>query len=241
MAPKGKNNKKSKKRLVYASIALIVALGMVFSATVVFFDFLAWNGGMPASGVVAVVNDEEIDREEFDMHYQSMKSMYEMQGIDVEEQGLRRQIQEQILSEMIGRVILLQQAEKEGLTVSEEDIQTRYQEILAQYESEEEMEKELSSFNMTLEDLKSNLAEEILIDKYISYYREEKIDEEDLVVSQEELEERYEQHKLYQEEIPEFEEYEDQLKEELKNEKFEQNLSNHIKNLQAESNIEIYL
>lgn len=237
------SKKKTKQRIIYGSIAVVVALGMVFSATVVFFDFLAWEEGERApSGVVAVVNDEEIDREEFEMYYQNMKSMYEMQGIDVEdEEGLRRQLQEQILSELISSALIIQEAEKEGLTVSQEEVQDNYQEILANYESQDQLEEELSYFNMTLDDLKDNVRDNLLIEKYRAFYKQEKVDEEELIVSQEELEERYEQHKLYQEEMPAFEEFEEELKDELKEEKLERSLANYLENLKAESDIEIYL
>ena len=237
------SKKKTKQRIIYGSIAVVVALGMVFSATVVFFDYLTWeDGGRAPSGVVAVVNDEEIDREEFEMYYQNMKSMYEMQGIDVEdEEGLRRQLQEQILSELISSALIIQEAEKEGLTVSQEEVQDNYQEILANYESQDQLEEELSYFNMTLDDLKDNVRDNLLIEKYRSFYKQEKVDEEELIVSQEELEERYEQHKLYQEEMPAFEEFEEELKDELKEEKLERSLANYLENLKAESDIEIYL
>lgn len=235
--------KKKKQRLIYGTVAVIVALGMVLSATVVYLDYFALDGGERApSGVVAVVNDEEINREEFEMYYQHMKSMYEMQGIDLEgEEGMRRHLQEQILSELIGSALIIQEAEREGIKVSEEEVQESYQEILAQYESQEQLEEELSSLNMTLEDLKGNIREELLKEKYRAFYKNEKVDEEDLLVSQEELEERYEQHKLYQEEMPALEEVEEELREELKEEKLERSLGNYLENLKAESNIEIFL
>lgn len=243
-----KSNKHKRTKRFYTVVAMVIVVGMVLSFTVVFVDFLGPTGGTGSASlpeVVAEVNEEEIKKDEFNFHMAQVKAMYEMQGVNLESrenENMLRQVQWDVLQELIDEVLLVQQAEDEGLTVSNDMVQAEYQQILVQFEGDEDaLENELSSMNFTPEDLKKVIAQQLTAQQYIQQYKEENIEEEELEVTEEEVENLYEQYSAQMEEMPDYEEIKLQLEEELRQRKVDQVKAILTQELKEESDIEVYM
>lgn len=173
--------------------------------------------------VVAEVNGEPISREDFSTAYESQYQQAAMQeqmgGGPVDEEALRQQV----LDGMIGNVLLTQEVEKQGLEVTDEDIDT----LLAEYASGNGMEPQ---------DFLDALAEQGMDEEFVRTELEKQVGTEKLLDQEAPVEEPTDEElkALYDEYaaqmggatgedgesgLPPFEEVKDQLKEQVKQEK----------------------
>lgn len=220
-----------KRKIVLIPLAFLLAISLVAVAC-----------APPLNDVIAIVNGEKIERAEFDAYFQQVKTMYEQQGVDLEGEEMREVregVKEQILDEIIGRRLLLQKAEEQGLIASEEEVQEEYSYLEAQV-GEEVLKEQLSRMGMTVEDLKDDIEQQILLDKFIAQYKEEHLDEDELKITEEEVRDLYDQYSE-QYDMPEFEEVEAQLKAELQRQKEGQVVANIMQQLREEGEVEILL
>jgi len=173
--------------------------------------------------VVAEINGEPISREDFSTAYESQYQQAAMQeqmgGGPVDEEALRQQV----LDGMIGNVLLTQEVEKQGLEVTDEDIDT----LLAEYASGNGMEPQ---------DFLDALAEQGMDEEFVRTELEKQVGTEKLLDQEAPVEEPTDEElkALYDEYaaqmggatgedgesgLPPFEEVKDQLKEQVKQEK----------------------
>jgi peptidyl-prolyl cis-trans isomerase SurA len=173
--------------------------------------------------VVAEVNGEPISREDFSAAYESQYQQAAMQeqmgGGPVDEEALRQQV----LDGMIGNVLLTQEVEKQGIEVTDEDIDT----LLAEYASGNGMEPQ---------DFLDALAEQGMDEEFVRTELEKQVGTEKLLDQEAPVEEPTDEElkALYDEYaaqmggatgedgesgLPPFEEVKDQLKEQVKQEK----------------------
>lgn len=192
---------------------------------------------------VALVNGEEIGREEFEFYMQQVKSIYEMQGVDLggeEMEELLEGVEQQVLEELINQKLLLQVAEREGFFAAEEEIQTELEQLEQHFGGKEMLLEELEEMGMTAEDLKKDLQHQFMIQEYLDYYVEEVVSEKELEVTEEEIEKLYETYSE-QQDMPELEEMESHLKEELEQQKMWEAMESLFHQFRDESEIEIFL
>lgn len=105
-----------------------------------------------SSKAAAVVNGEEITMQDLNKRVEQIKKNFEAQGIEFKsEEGkqLEQEIVENALDGLIEEILVIQQAEKEGVLLSEEEVDKKIEEIKASFSSEEEYEKELQNMNIT--------------------------------------------------------------------------------------------
>jgi parvulin-like peptidyl-prolyl isomerase len=152
-----------------------------------FFAFLAlffstwgcgqWTGGLP-DHILARVNQEQITVDEFNLEF---KELVSKPGNEAKETNLR-DLKEAYLDQMIERKILVQEARRLGLKVSQEELNQALSEIEEDYPGEGFGEK-LDLKGISLEEWKSRLEEKLLAEKMIRSvlrYRE-KIDEKEVL------------------------------------------------------------
>ncbi|MCL0052406.1 SurA N-terminal domain-containing protein [Peptococcaceae bacterium] len=113
--------------------------------------------------VVAVVNGEEITLKELNKRVSHIKKGFESQGVDFEtEEGkqLEQEIVQKTLDDLIEEALVRQQAEKEGVLLSEEEIDKKIEEIKASFSNIEEYQRELQNMNITESDLRKIILNE---------------------------------------------------------------------------------
>ena len=136
-----------------------------------------WGGGLPEH-VLAQVNQEQITLNEFNQEFKEV-----ILETDKEAKGTGlRDLKQACLNQMIERKILVQEARRLGIRVSQEELNQSIFEIKMDYPGEGFGEK-LNLKGMTLEEWKVRLEEKLLAEKMIRsslQYRGE-IDEKEVL------------------------------------------------------------
>ena len=81
-------------------------------------------------GTVATVNGEPISQEELDVNYQQMLQMYQFYGYDVTDDTVKIQARNGMLNNMITQELLLQEAAKRGLEVTDEELESSINDLV---------------------------------------------------------------------------------------------------------------
>ena len=81
-------------------------------------------GNKVPAGTVATVNGVAIAQEELDANFQQFLQMYEAYGVDTSDETLRINLRNSVLESLIVQEIIVQEAQKRELTVSDEEVET---------------------------------------------------------------------------------------------------------------------
>lgn len=158
------------------------------------------------SAAVAIVNGEEIKKEELLEYEDRERQQLAGMGIDPESDEAAAMIEEsrsEILDNLITNTVLMQKVEAAGIDVDEEKIDEQYQELADQFGGEEMLEQQLAQAGMEKEDLRQQIAEQLPLQTYVENYLDEVLDEDELQFSEEELRELYEmQQQQMQQQMP---------------------------------------
>lgn len=160
--------------------------------------------------VVATVNDKKIKGKDYNSMLVQTQLRYTMSGEDPSDAEVAKSIEQEVMDNLIGQELLLQKAKEEGFTASDKEIETELEQIKAQFDGEEELKKALEGQGMTLEQLESQYADIVVVDKFVK----EKIGTPD--VSEKEVKAFYdEQFSKDAENPPSFDEMKDRIKDYL--------------------------
>lgn len=195
--------------------------------------------------VIATVNGEEIDNELYIAYLQQEVQSLTMQGVDLESEEATSFIEgtkKQLLDYMVDERIILQEAEKEGITASEEDIDAEIANYLEQYQIDEsELEERLSEQGITMEEIRADFEAPVIRNKYIDQFvtvpevTEEELQTtyDEIVASASEAEEETE--------IPTFDEYREELENYLVAQKQQEELGALLEKLREEYEITTFM
>ena len=186
---------------------------------------------------VAIVDGKEIQRFQLDNRLNQIAPNLEAQGIDLRDKEARSILENQVLLSIIGETLLIKKALQSGADVPAEDIEAQYQGILTQVGSEAELKQQLSTNNASIDDLREEIKEQLALRIYIK----ELVSEEDVAVSDAELDDAYNELSAQDPSVPHFPEISAQLKAQLGQLKMEQILSPIIDALREAADIEILL
>ena len=197
--------------------------------------------------VVAEVNGKKIKKSEFvplfETQYQQMQMQAQQSGQPVDEKGLKKQTAENLVS----TEVLVQEADKRKIDVSDKDIDKGLQESAKSGQmSEKDFLKAMKDQGMDEKKVRSELANQLKIEGLVEdEYGEFK-------VSGEEIGQAYEQAKTQQEqmaqqggqgqqEMPPIEEMRPQLKEQVKSQKSQEATQKFAKKLRKQADVTIHL
>lgn len=153
------------------SLTLALALCMVVAVTA------CQNGDADAveEGVKAKVNDKVITQEEYDEHLSVYKKMAENQygagawDMEVSEgQTMGSYYESTLLDQLITDLLLVDAAEKEGITISDEELKGELDTFKSYLETDEKYKEFLEGYGMSEEYLKESLRKEYLINHYLA-------------------------------------------------------------------------
>lgn len=187
--------------------------------------------------VVAIVNGEEVMKEELDQSVEQMKQSYIQSGMAPEQlsEEMVNELQQNALDLIINSKILIQAADKEGYEPSEEEVNEQLKQMTEQFQSEEELNKALEMNNLTMDQLKQELAKSIKMDKYL----QNNIGE--VNVSEAEMKDAYNQYSQQQENFPAYEEVKEQIKQEILDRKQQEEVQKLVQQLRDDSEVEILI
>jgi len=183
---------------------------------------------------VAIVNGEGIEKRLLDLRFTQLTANYKTQGITLADEDTI-QLREQILEDMINERLLIQYAKEQGIPEQEELVEQEYRLILSQFENEEELKKQLSNNNTSIQDIRISISEQFMIRELASQQAEQ----ENIEVSQEEIQQAYDVAAAGGTEVPPLEEVQEQVKEFVRQQKISQLIEVLLEQLRNRGSIEI--
>ncbi|SDY61051.1 SurA N-terminal domain-containing protein [Evansella caseinilytica] len=168
---------------------------------------------------VAVVNGENISTASYLVQLDRIVQFYASQGLNLEEeenQQLLQDVEKNLLDSLITRELVLQEADRVNISPTEEEVDVELENFKSQFPEEEDYTEALDMNNYTEEQLREELKEELIYRKLLQL---DHLDDE-ITVTEEELRERYDELSLQYENLGEFEDVQEQLKEEAIQQKF---------------------
>ncbi|WP_174615654.1 SurA N-terminal domain-containing protein [Virgibacillus ihumii] len=176
--------------------------------------------------VVLKVNDNKVNGKEYNAMYAQTKIMMHQYGQDVSN---TKKLKQQTLDILIQQELLKQDAKKNGINISEEKVQKRFDKTKAQ--NKDQFSKILDRYHLTEDVYKEQLAFEMTLQKYI--------DQElsGTKVSDKEVKDQYEKIKKQQKNVPKFEKIKDRLKKQMQSQKENQKLQAKVKSLKDKAEI----
>jgi protein involved in sex pheromone biosynthesis len=188
--------------------------------------------------IVAIVNEEEIKRNEFETLLDSKLMGYQQQGLDLsspEGEELLEQLRIETLDDLINMKVLIQGAEREGYEASSAQVDEQLQSIKQQFEDEAQFEEALALNSITLDELEQQISDQVKIDQYIS----EEVGQ--VSVTEEEMRQFYDDFSKDAEDVPDYEELAPQIEQHLTEEKRNEKISTFLEELKNQSEIEIIM
>lgn len=176
---------------------------------------------------VAVVNGEEISGSDYNPIYTQVKSTMYQYGQDVSNLDM---IKDQTVSILVEQTLIKQDAENEGIKVTDEEVQEELVSI-KETSGEDQFTTLLEQLQLSEDEFKEQLTGELVTRKYMD-------SEFEVEVTDKEVQEYYDQLKEQNGEIGKLEEVEGQIKDVLTNEKQSEQLRTRIDELKENAEVE---
>ncbi len=144
-------------------IAIVVAFILILGA-----GYYVYSTQYAHGGVVAIVNGEKIYRDELEKNIKGMESDAAQQGIDVTAPSVQEEIKKQSLQILIDSTLLIKTIKESGITATDAEVQEMYDMLAEQRGGEDALISELETIGITIEDLRTNLHERVLVDNYVT-------------------------------------------------------------------------
>lgn len=185
--------------------------------------------------LVATVDGKGISKRDYEKELDVMKATYEQQGMpeDQMDSKQKEELEKSVLDQMINAELLLQIAEKDGISIEDKEVDAELEKIKTNFEDEKQFEEALKKNEMTEKELKAQLKKQMTVNKYL----DSKIGK--VEATDEEIQARYEQYKQLaemQEQKPEeLEKVKPQLEQQVLSEKENEKISKLVEELRKEN------
>jgi|SRR5690625_229527 len=180
--------------------------------------------------IVANINDVEVTGEMYNLIYVQTKIQLDQFGQDVSD---LEYVKELTIDGLINQEIIRQDAKKEGIVVTEEELNSEFESIKS--DNEERFQAFLERYHLTEQAFKDQLLFALTHDKYIES------ELPPIEVTDEEVEEAYDEIKKDNKDIANLEDVEDQLKNEMIIQKEQESLQKRIEELKKQASIERFM
>lgn len=163
-------------------------LHIIFLSSLLFFLMVSHSYGEHLiDRVVAVVNDDVITLSELNKTGKEFFARVKEKAPEAEMDKAMAKARDDVLSSMIDKTIVRQQAEKLSITVAEEEVDAAVDQILARNNATiEDFRRELAAMNLQEQEYRDNIRDQILQSKLINYEVRSRI-----VVIEDEIKEYY--------------------------------------------------
>ena len=183
--------------------------------------------------IVVVVNGEEIPGNVYNSVARQLETSMTKQGMKVSEPENAEKVKSQAITVIVGNKLIIQDAEEKGHKADEADLEKRFEELKGQFESEEMMNKSLERTGYTLDDMKSQLRDQLIYESYVA----KEVEAEE--VTEEQVQEAYDGFAEASEEAPAFEETEPLIRQSLEEQNTQKAVYERIEELKETAEIEV--
>lgn len=141
--------------------------------------------------VVATVDGKDISKKDYDKELESMKATYEQQGMTADQMDSKMlaELEQSVLDQMINAELLLQTAEKDGVSVAQKELDAELEKIKTNFADEKQYEDALKQNELTEKELMAQLKKQMTVIQYL----DSKIGK--VEASDEEIQAMYDQYK----------------------------------------------
>jgi len=212
-----------------ALIALVVGILVVLAG---YFAYMALYG---KGDVIATVNGKNIYANEFNESITLIEKNVVLQGVDISDETVKGQIRTQALETLINNTLIITAAKNAGIVVTDEAFKETYDALVNEVGGADTLTLRMAEIGLTEKELRENINERILADQYI----ESQTDIENLVVSEEEIQEFITALNAGEGELPPLEEIRPQIVGQILSQKQQQIVLDLLAKLRAEATIEI--
>ena len=172
-----KRNKKSSKKRNYKFIAIAVVVILV--AALAYFGVQYTKKDASSKEIAATVNDEEITMNDLNLKYDRLPEQY-----------YSLISKEMFLDQMINVILLIQEAEDEGITSDDDEVEEELEAIKGKFTSEEEFNAFLGENGLSQEEFREQTKDQLLINNLLDETIYSKIE-----ITEDQIESFYEQNK----------------------------------------------
>lgn len=217
----------------YKNTKVLLAMGIAIAllAGASYYAYTMYTTG----GTVAEVNGTKITRKALDESLVLVRQEATLQGADLTQEAVQKQVQDQALEVLVNNALLTTAAYDAGFSVTDEDIQAKYDELATQLGGAETLAAKMVEVGLTEEKLRSNIGDRVLTDLYI----ESVTTIEEVTVSDVEVAEFYKTINTGGAKVPPLAEIQDQIKEQILGQKRQQIVTDLLTKLRAEGSVEI--
>ncbi|MCA9360762.1 SurA N-terminal domain-containing protein [Candidatus Nomurabacteria bacterium] len=225
--------------VISIAIVIVIILGVLFqlekegrSSTNFFGTYLA---NQEANRVVAVVNGEDLLNKNLEISIEQFNQMAIAQGVDISSEDTKAKIHKQSLEVLVNTELLKQAAAERGLSISDEQVDTRLEEIKTELGGEEVLNEKMNSLGIGVEKLQEDVKDELLIKVLL----DEVFSENNINVTEEEISDVYNQAGGEEAGLPALEDVTDQIAEQIRTSKEQEVVDTYLAELRATAEIEI--
>ncbi len=231
--------------------AIVVALLMIAGAWFIMGDSNRsvqqdpmTDGTMPADldegdpdEVVATVNGTELTRAEFNrIRQQVLQQAQQQPGVDLNDPEVMAQVNAQALDTLVNTELIRQAAVAAGVTVSGEQVDARFAEVVQSVGGAEALAESLQQLGITEESLRADVEQELVIQAYL----DDSVDEE-FSVTDEEVSDFYDELGGAEAGLPPLSEVREQIEQQLLATQENEVIEALLEGLRAEAQIETML
>ncbi len=235
-SPLEESKKKPKKKNQAIIIAIIIAVLVVSAA---FFYVKKSNnesGALITDDVVmASVNGEKITKTEYDAVFQRLLPQIEQSGLSEDAEYLNK-IKSQVLEGLVNDKLLLQNAKKSGVTVTQEEVQKEMDAIEQRVGGAENLKTQILQEGTTKEKLTKDIENQIFVQKYLLA----NVDFASPAATEEEIKAFYDNASKGQEGVPDLESVSVQIKNQIIKDKQQKLISDFLQTLRESADINIF-
>jgi peptidyl-prolyl cis-trans isomerase SurA len=187
--------------------------------------------------VVATVDGKDISAYDLGISTEQITAGALAQGVDVEDPEVQQDIKEQALEVLINTKLLLLEAEGRGIAITDEEVDSRYEQLILDVGGEEALKARMAQFNITDEVLQADIRTELTVQKLL----DQVFSNEELAVTEAEILELYNNAGGEAAGLPPLETVREQIEQQVSFTKEQQVVDKFVQELRADANIEIHI
>jgi FKBP-type peptidyl-prolyl cis-trans isomerase (trigger factor) len=176
----------SLKKIIVIVVALIIIIGAG--------GFFAYKKGLISIGsqqgkTVATVDGTAIHEHDLDIRFNQLKDTYTQQGVNLNDANTVSTIKKQIVDEMVNEELVLEDAKKKNITVTDAEVTDSMNQLVAAAGSQDALNTQVKQYGMTQADLQNTVKRNLILQKYVDQYTAQ----QNITVSEDEITQAYQQ------------------------------------------------
>jgi len=148
--------------------AIATVIGVLVVIVIILYGvFSLGKSKIATTEKVATVNGVEITKIAYDAQVSSLTVALQSQGVDVTSATKQAEINKQALDNLINNELVTQGVKSSGIKVTDAEVEAQFQTIVTQNGGQDGFTAALVKANMTEVQLKTNIANQLAIEKYL--------------------------------------------------------------------------